>query len=257
MFYEPWLLSTALVVPRFIAAFSLLPFLSAQVMPGMLRNGIALSLCLPLVPLVAQDLDPANLAGGWVLALVAKEVIIGLLLGYPFAIIFWAAESIGSYIDNQRGSAMASSVDPLTGSDSTPLGTMLLQAFATYFVCSGALLILIGILYKSYVIWPVATFVPTFGAAGPTFYLGLLDSLMMLVVAISGPVIAAMFLAEFGLALVSRFAPQMNVFFLAMPVKSGLAILVLILYLPLLFKTLLSEGGGLTGMFRRIESIIP
>jgi type III secretion protein T len=250
-------LSTALVVPRFIAAFSLLPFFSAQVLPGMLRNGIALSLCLPLVPLIAQDLDAAPLAGWGVLALVGKEVILGLLLGYPFAIMFWAAESIGSYIDNQRGSAMASSVDPLTGSDSTPLGTMLLQAFATYFVSSGALLILIGLLYKSYVIWPVTTFVPTFGAAGPAFYLSLLDSLMMLVVAISGPVIAAMFLAEFGLALVSRFAPQMNVFFLAMPVKSGLAVLVLIFYLPLLFKTLLSEGGSLTGMFKRIESIIP
>lgn len=250
-------MGTALVVPRFIAAFSLLPFFSAQVVPGMLRNAIALSLCLPLVPLIVQHLDAAPLAGWGVLALVGKEVILGLLLGYPFAIMFWATESIGSYIDNQRGSAMASSVDPLTGSDSTPLGSMLLQAFATYFVSSGALLILIGLLYKSYVIWPVTTFVPTFGVAGSAFYLSLLDSLMMLVVAISGPVIAAMFLAEFGLALVSRFAPQMNVFFLAMPVKSGLAVLVLIFYLPLLFKTLLSESGGLTGMFRRIESIIP
>ncbi len=255
--YETWLLSISLVVPRFIAAFSLLPFFSTQVVPGMLRNGIALSLCLPLVPLIVQDVAAAPLAGWGVLALVGKEVILGLLLGYPFAIMFWAAESIGSYIDNQRGAAMASSVDPLTGSDSTPLGTMLLQAFATYFVSSGALLILIGLLYKSYVIWPVTTFVPTFGAAGPAFYLSLLDSLMMLVVAISGPVIAAMFLAEFGLAMVSRFAPQMNVFFLAMPVKSGLAVLVLIFYMPLLFKTLLSEGGGLTGIFRRIESIIP
>ena len=151
---------------------------------------------------------------------------------------------------------MASSVDPLTGSDSTPLGTMLLQAFATYFVSSGAFLVLLGLVYQSYIIWPLTTFVPSFGAAGPTFYLGLLDSLMMLTVAISGPVIAAMFLSEFGLALISRFAPQLNVFFLAMPVKSGLAVLVLIFYLPLLFKTLQSANGGPVGIFKSLEAVL-
>ena len=44
-----------------------------------------------------------------------------------------------------------------------------------------------------------------------------------------------MFLAEVGLALVSRFAPQLQVFFLAMPIKSALALLVLILYMKVLF----------------------
>ena len=45
----------------------------------------------------------------------------------------------------------------------------------------------------------------------------------------------AMFLAEMGLALVSRFVPQLQVFFLAMPIKSALAFLVLVLY----FSTIL------------------
>ena len=49
------------------------------------------------------------------------------------------------------------------------------------------------------------------------------------------PVIVAMFLAELGLALVSRFVPQLQVFFLAMPIKSALALLVLVLYGATLF----------------------
>jgi type III secretion protein T len=255
-FYDTWIVSLALVTPRFMAAFAMLPFLSTQIIPGMLRNGVVLSLCLPLVPLVAPEVQVGQLSGWSLLAVIVKETVVGLLVGYPFALVFWAAESIGSYIDNQRGAAMASSIDPLTGSDSTPLGTMLLQAFATYFVSSGALLVLIGLLYKSYVIWPVTTFFPALGAAGPTFYLQLFDSLMRMVVALSGPVIAAMFLAEFGLALVSRFAPQLNVFFLAMPVKSGLAVLIMIFYVPLLFRNLLQEGGGLAGTWKGIEAIL-
>jgi type III secretion protein T len=48
-------------------------------------------------------------------------------------------------------------------------------------------------------------------------------------------VIVAMFISELGLALVSRFVPQLQVFFLAMPIKSALAFLVLVLYCTTLF----------------------
>ncbi|MNL71828.1 flagellar biosynthesis protein FliR [compost metagenome] len=51
----------------------------------------------------------------------------------------------------------------------------------------------------------------------------------------AAPAVIAMFLAEVGLALVSRFAPQLQVFFLAMPIKSALALLVLVLYTKVLF----------------------
>ena len=59
--------------------------------------------------------------------------------------------------------------------------------------------------------------------------------LVHIAVLLSAPAIVAMFLAEIGLALISRFVPQLDVFFLAMPIKSALAILVLLVYLPTLF----------------------
>ena len=63
-----------------------------------------------------------------------------------------------------------------------------------------------------------------------------LDQLMHMAVLLAAPVLVAMFLAEFGLALVSRFAPQLQVFFMAMPIKSALAVLVLMLYAATLFE---------------------
>ncbi|QIK37771.1 hypothetical protein GWK36_06985 [Caldichromatium japonicum] len=51
---------------------------------------------------------------------------------------------------------------------------------------------------------------------------------MALTVLLAAPVIIAMFLSEFALAMISRFAPQMNVFVLAMPVKSGVGMLILL-----------------------------
>ena len=44
------------------------------------------------------------------------------------------------------------------------------------------------------------------------------------------PVVIAMFITEFGIALISRSAPQLNVFILAMPIKSGVAAAILVVY---------------------------
>jgi len=254
--YEQWILGFSLTMPRFLAAFSLLPFFSSQVVPGMLRQGVAASLCLLLVPFVADQTASVSISGATLVIIIIKEVIVGVLIGYPLAVLFWAIEGIGFYVDNQRGSAMASSADPLTGQDSTPLGILFAQAFTVYFMSSGAFLLMLGVFYQTYQIWPVADFVPSFGGAGPTFYLGMFDRLLRMIVVLSAPLIVAMFLAEFALALVSRFAPQLQVFFLAMPIKSALSVLLLIFYGPILFGDLMSYDGGLDAIWSSVRAVL-
>jgi len=61
---------------------------------------------------------------------------------------------------------------------------------------------------------------------------------------LAGPAVIAMFLSEFGLALVGRFAPNLQVFFMAMPIKSAVGILVLVLSMGLI----LGEMQPLTGL---------
>ena len=97
---------------------------------------------------------------------------------------------------------------------------------------------------------------PSFGGAGPVFYLGILDRLMRMVVVLSAPLIVSMFLAEFALALVSRFAPQLQVFFLAMPIKSGLSVLLLIFYGPILFGDLMTYDGGLEAIWASVRAVM-
>ncbi len=65
------------------------------------------------------------------------------------------------------------------------------------------------------------------------------DDLMRKTVVISAPVIIVMFLATLGLGLVNRTAPQLNVFFLSMPVKSALGIALLVIYLPFILDMLM------------------
>jgi type III secretion protein T len=72
---------------------------------------------------------------------------------------------------------------------------------------------------------------------------------------LAAPVLLAMFLTELGLALVSRFAPQLQVFFLAMPIKSALGILVLMVYAGTLFDYSLDPIKALAQWPQRLNQV--
>jgi len=228
------LLGFTLGLPRMLALFSMLPIFSKQILPGSARNAVAISMSLFIFPTFAQSLELGSmnvlLYGG----LVIKEIVIGLLMGFGLSVLFHAVGAMGFLIDNQRGSTMASSVDPMTGSQTSPLGLFMTQVLATFFMVSGAAFVVLFAVYQSYALIPVGAFLPDFGSDGVAFFLGIMDQLMVLAVLMAAPAMIAMFLSELGLGLVSRFAPQLNVFFLAMPVKSAVGILLLALYISLL-----------------------
>ena len=96
--------------------------------------------------------------------------------------------------------------------------------------------LLLGVLYDSFLYWSVTQWTPKLDMDSIPLMLQQLDQLMHMAVLLAAPVLVAMFLAEFGLALVSRFAPQLQVFFMAMPIKSALAVRVLMLYAATLFE---------------------
>lgn len=91
-------------------------------------------------------------------------------------------------------------------------------------------------LYDSFGLWSVTQWAPTLRPESIPLLLDQLDRLVRMAMLLAAPVLVAMFLAEIGLALVSRFAPQLQVFFMAMPIKSALAMLVLLLYGASLFE---------------------
>ena len=73
----------------------------------------------------------------------------------------------------------------------------------------------------------------------PMVLLGSSDDMLRTTAIISAPVIMVMFLATLGLGFVNRTAPQLNVFFLSMPVKSALGIAFLVIYLPFVMDMLM------------------
>lgn len=228
-----YLLLLSVVQARLMPLFLLVPFMSR----GMVPRTIALSVATALGLLVVPTLPPVNAISfdpGF-LFLLGKEAIIGLVMGYVVALPFWTMEAIGFVIDNQRGASMASTINPMTGHDTSPLGMLFNYAFITFFMLGGGLQLLLGMIYDSYRLWPPLSFWPHWTPDSADLLLLQLNRFVLQSLLLAAPVLIAMFLAELGLALVSRFAPQLQVFFLAMPIKSALGIFVLMVYGSTLF----------------------
>lgn len=225
----------ALTQPRILAMFIVVPLFNTQLVPGLLRFAIASAFGLIMVPVVAADVAAAQLSGMALVLIILKEAFVGFFIGYLIAIPFWIFEAVGFLVDNQRGASIAATLNPMTGNDSSPLGILFNQAFIVFFMLAGGFMLMLGTLYDSFQLWSVTQWAPTFHAEAIPVVLSQLDRLVRMAMLLAAPALVAMFLAELGLALVSRFAPQLQVFFMAMPIKSALAMLVLMLYAASMF----------------------
>ena len=237
--FHRWILAAVLAMARIGGAFSICPALADSMIPGVARRAAVFGFACLAIPFIKNEMPPGE-PNLWMFSILAfKEAIIGFLLGFFASIPFWVAENIGNFIDNQRGATMGEVYSPLSGAQVSTTGIFFTQIVSTVFFVSGAVFLMLAALYKSYTIWPVFVEGISFAPDTPLQILGTVDDMLKATVVISAPVIIVMFLATLGLGLVNRTAPQLNVFFLSMPVKSALGVAMLVVYLPFIMDMLM------------------
>ena len=237
--FHRWVLAAVLAMARIGGAFAICPALADSMIPGVARRAAIFGFSFLAIPFIHAGMPPGEPLPFPFALLAAKEALIGFIIGFFAAVPFWVAENVGNFIDNQRGATMGEVYSPLNGSQVSTTGIFFTQIVSTLFFTGGAALVFLGALYKSYEIWPVFTEAIQFVPSAPMNILATLDSMLKTTVVVSAPVIILMFLATLGLGLVNRTAPQLNVFFLSMPVKSALGVAMLIIYLPFILDMLM------------------
>ncbi|KML17776.1 hypothetical protein VL10_24055 [Leclercia adecarboxylata] len=223
--FEPHLLFFALLRPLGLCV--MFPILSSKNLgAGMIRNALVLAMAIPVLPLFLNPrfihtVDTLSVGG------IFLELFIGILIGFTMALPFWALDSAGFIVDTIRGASMGSVLNPSLGEAASMTGILFVQLFVALFFMHGGLHHVLSILYKSYQIIPPGTIV----IPGER-WLDLLfiqwEAAFAMGVSFVLPGIIVMVLTDLAIGLINRSAQQLNVFFLAMPVKSALAILMLI-----------------------------
>ena len=157
--------------------------------------------------------------------IIIVEALIGLSLGLTLSIWFAAASLAGEKIASTTGLGFSQMVDPDTCGQ-TPVVSLIMDLFLiTIFLSLNGHLIAIEFLFKSFEIFNINSGLPPIGlvglgieAAGAMFYTG---GLIML------PVVGALLMTNIAVGIITRAAPQLNMFSFAFPVTMILAFFIM------------------------------
>lgn len=228
--FEAYVLAAAFALVRFAGLMTVMPLFSRIRLTGLLRNGVALALSLPVIPMIAGTLENMAAAPPLVVALMLKEFIIGATLGFVLGIPFWAAEAAGEIVDLQRGSTMGALIDPMMTHETSATGTLLTLIVMVLFLAAGGIGLMVNTIYDSYGIWPIDRFMPVFSPQAAEVFLMLLNRILVMALILVFPLIMGLLLSDVLLALLARASPHLNIFALSLVVKTLVFSLVLVLY---------------------------
>lgn len=226
-----WLSAWLMVMPRSLAFFLVLPFMGKKFLPGLTRNAVIISMTVILVPVMAEQVKDVPLQEEIILLIILKEIFIGVILGFLFSIPFWAMDGVGALLDRQRGVMSGQLFSPAVGSQSTILGNALSLFIIALLFTSGGFYYLLDAFLLGFKVWPVATFFPSINPEMGVFFLHVFDNLMYMILLISAPVLMVIFMVDVGFGFLNRAVPQINVFFLSLPVKGAMALLILAVFI--------------------------
>lgn len=226
----PFLSLMFLFMGRILPIIALVPFFGGKVLPRPVKVTFAISLFaifLPQLIYITKTPVEFNLL---LMTYLAKEVLVGLLLGFFLSIPFIIIQSAGIFIDHQRGGASLMVNDPTIQNQSSPLGTLFnLILIYLFFLMDGPFTVL-DIVSESYNILPPDKMLPAsiFNPESEVFskLMGILGNVMILSTQLAAPALIMILMTDFFLGIANRLAPQVQITFLGMPLKSLLALVI-------------------------------
>lgn len=246
----------ALVLPRLGAAFLVLPLLTSDIVPAMVRNVLVAAIALNVFPMVAPTLDMNAIGAIGLPLLIGKEIFLGIMIGFSFSILFWAIEMAGQVIDTKVGATMAQIVDPLMGHQTSLTGSVLGRFAGWLFVATGGLMVFLDVVLTSYAVWPVSRMWPDFNAVGQGFIIDRVQQLMVLTLLLAAPALVLMTVVDLGMGFMNRYAPNLNVFALSMPVKAVIAVWVIMLMMPTVAAYTRSHLSALANLMAELNKAL-
>lgn len=224
-----------LIFMRFTGALFFNPLLARKSVPGMLKAGLAFLLALVVFGTVDGGAAPS---GDFFVLLILgiKELAIGFALGFLLELLFGVAVMAGELIDLQLGFSMSKIYDPSSGTSIALSATLLNLILTLMFFLSGCHLTLIRMLVLTFRVLPAGTALLGADAAG--YLVQLFGQFLAAALKLALPVIAAELLAEFGMGVLMRAAPQINIFSVGLQLRVILGFALLLLMIPALARAM-------------------
>jgi flagellar biosynthetic protein FliR len=220
------------------------PVFDSPTIPVLFKAGLAFAASLLLLSIV--DLDPLSVQPGLLAFTVGAigEVIMGLMIGLMVRMVFAGVVLAGQLVGYQMGLAMANIMDPTTSEQVPLLGQFNNLMAMLLFLAVDAHHLFVKALVASFQIVPPYGF--HFGSGVMDQMVNFGGEMFVTAIKLGAPLIAVLLLMSVAFGLAARAVPQMNIFFVAGPLKILVGLLFLTFSLPYMtvFLNTLMSGLG-------------
>lgn len=222
---------------RVLAVFTVAPIFSMRVIPMRAKVGLAF-----LIAVCAQGILPdqpvIDVNGREAIGAVVRQVVVGLAIGFAVRLVFSSVELAGEVIGLQMGLNFASFFDPASNAQVSAVARFFGNiAMLLFIVINGHLLIVLAVV-KSFERFPVnGDFLVALNQM-QLYELG--SSLFASALWIALPMIALLLFVNLTLGVISRVAPQMNIYAVGFPVTLTVGMLGITATLPMLEQPMLT-----------------
>ena len=230
-----------LALSRVGPLFLLAPIFSSSMIPRRAKAIVAMAISIPMTSIATQGqelpTDAIALAGT-----ILKEILIGIAFAFSLQVIASAIQLGGSILDTIVGFSFGAVLDPINNAHNAVIGQVYALVATMVFLLTGGDQVMILGLAKTYEVAPL-TGTPGFDTLAALALHGFVD-ILVIGLELVAPVLICLVVTDVAFGIVSRAAPQMNVFTLGLPAKVLVAFGVMAVSLPIVATSVRSELEG-------------
>jgi len=240
---DAWLAALIFPLARILAMIATSPVLGNTQVPKRVKIGLSVLIAIIIAPTrPAMPQVPVGSPQG--LLIIIQQIIIGVAMGFTMRLIFTAVEMAGELAGLQMGLGFASFYDPMNSSYSPIVARWLGMIAVLAFLAANGHLYMLSALVESFATLPIGN-----SMSGTGFYnvASWGSSIFAFGLQISLPIVAALLITNIALGILTRAAPQLNLFAVGFPITLTIGFVVMLLsmpYLSLLLDRVAQEGLG-------------
>ena len=229
---QTWIVNLLWPLTRVLGVIAAAPIFNHTVIPNQVKLGLGIMLTLIIVPTLPAmpQFEIFSFQG---LLILVQQLVIGLAIGFSMRLVFSAVELAGQLIGMSMGLGFASFYDPQSQGQSTAINQFLVLLAMLIFLSLDGHLLIVTAIANSFITMPIAV-----GGSGidPLKIAMWGEAIFSVGLILALPAVAALLITNMALGILTKTAPQLNLFGIGFPVTLSIGLVVLALSLPGMLK---------------------
>ena len=234
---QTWIIGLLWPLTRVLGVIASAPIFSHNSIPNQVKLGIGIMLTLVIMPTL-PPLPQFEIFSFQGLLILVQQLVTGLAIGFSMRLVFSAVDMAGQLIGMSMGLGFASFYDPQSQGQSTAVNQFLVLLAMLIFLGLDGHLMIVTALANSFISMPIGLS----GGINPMKIAMWGETIFSAGLLLALPAVVALLITNMALGILTRTAPQLNLFGIGFPVTLSVGFVILALALP--------------GMLRPIENLI-